>query len=228
VARLLIVRGRLKGMWWDPLSGGKVLRVLGGTYEREQTELFATHVRPGATVLDVGAHVGYYTLLAARLAGTDGRVLAFEPEPGNAERLRRHVALNRLGQVEVVEAAVAARPGAASFARGTGSGTGRLMARGDSEVRTVAIDDEVAARGIRPAVIKIDVEGAERIVLEGADRTLRTARPVLFLSTHGPLPHTECTVILERLGYTLRPILGDDVASSAELLCLPGLRRHRG
>jgi FkbM family methyltransferase len=219
--RLPIVAGQLAGMWWDPASGGKLLRVLGGTYEREQTALFVEHVRRGATVLDIGAHVGYYSLLAARLGGRTSTIVAYEPDRRNAGRLRRHLRLNRLERVAVVEAAVAEHGGSAQFARGTGSGTGHLASQGGVTVRTVRLDDEAKARRLRPDVLKIDVEGAEIDVLRGGLETLRRARPVLFLSTHGPQPHAECIALLGGLGYTFRPILGDDVATSSELLCLP-------
>src|SRR5689334_14548427 len=96
----------LRGYWWLPTSGGKVLRILGGTYEPEQTGHFIHFVRPGSTVLDIGAHVGYYTLLASMLAGDAGYVWAFEPEPHNAEFLRQHLAVNNCRNVHVEEAAV--------------------------------------------------------------------------------------------------------------------------
>jgi FkbM family methyltransferase len=219
--RLPILGGRLRGVWWDPSSGGKLLRVLLGTYEPRQTELFAGHVRPGDTVLDVGAHAGYYTLQAARLAGETGRVVAWEPDPRNAEKLRRHLRLNRLDTVTVIEAAVADTVGWAPFARGTGTGTGHLAGEGEAKVRTVTIDAEADRLGLRAGVIKIDVEGAEAAVLEGARRTLERDRPVIFLSTHGAEAHGRASRILTGLGYTLRPIQGDSAATAPELLCTP-------
>lgn len=221
--RLPIVAGPLRGRWWLPASRGKVLRVLGGTYEPEQTALFVEHVRPGATVLDVGANAGYYTLLAATLAGPEGRVVAFEPEPAIARFLRRHVAINRLRNVRVEEAAVSDRDGTARFEGGTGSGTGHLTGAGAGgrEVRTVRLDTLCAASGLAPDAVKMDVEGAEMDALRGARETLARHRPVLFLSTHGPGVHRACLALLRELGYAMRPILGGDVETTTELLCLP-------
>lgn len=219
--RLPIFGGALRGLWWLPASRGKILRILGGSYEPEQTRLFEEHVRPGSTVLDVGAHVGYYTVLSAVLAGEHGAVWAFEPNPNNAHFLRRHVEINGLRTVRVTEAAVSDANGTARFDFGSGSGTGHLAEGGAVEVRTVRLDDFCAEHGIAPAAIKIDVEGAETSVLEGARATLARHRPVLFLSTHGAAVHRACLEFMAREGYACRPILGDDVETTTELLCTP-------
>ena len=219
--RLPVVAGRLRGRWWLPASRGKILRILNGTYEREQTRLFERHLRPGATVLDVGAHVGYYTLLSSVLVGGEGRVHAFEPNPANAEFLRRHVRINRLSNVHVEQAAVSDTAGTARFDFGTGSGTGRLADAGALEVRTVRLDDHCAQHGLAPAALKIDVEGAELVVLEGARETLARHRPVIFLSTHGAQVHAASLQVLRGLGYALSPILGSDLDATSEVLALP-------
>ena len=220
--RLPIWGGALRGRWWLPESRGKVLRVLGGTYEPEQTRLFQEHVRPGATVLDIGAHVGYYSLLSSVLAGDAGTVWAFEPNPRNCAFLRRHVEINRRGNVRVTEAAVSDAAGRARFDFGRGSGTGRLSVQGAVEVETVRLDDFAREQGIAPTAVKIDVEGAEVQVLDGARATLAEHRPVVFLSTHGAEVHRAGMALLRELGYRFRPILGSDAATTSELLCLPG------
>jgi FkbM family methyltransferase len=219
--RLPITAGLLRGRYWLPASRGKLLRILGGTYEREQTRLFDAHISPGATVLDVGAHVGYYTMLSAVLAGPTGRVVAFEPNPTNAHFLRRHVEINRLGNVEVDEAAVSDRTGTGRFDFGSGSGTGSLSASGAIEVCTVTLDEVCANRSLTPSAVKIDVEGAEVSVLRGGLGTLRRAQPVIFLSTHGAKVHRESLDLLRGLGYALSPILGSDLDSTSEVLGLP-------
>lgn len=217
-----ILAGPLRGRWWLPASRGKLLRIYLGTYEPEQTGLFERHVRPGDTVLDVGAHVGYYTVLSAVLAGPSGAVWSFEPNPTNAGFLRRHVEINGLAQVRVEQAAVSDAAGTARFDFGTGSGTGHLSSEGAIEVRTLRLDDVCAAHGIVPRAIKIDVEGAEAAVLEGGVKTIESARPVIFLSTHGPEPHAACVAWLRGRGYALAPIVGGSVETASELLCTPG------
>lgn len=216
--RLPIIGGALRGRWWRPASRGKILRILNGTYEREQTALFQQLLRPGATVLDVGANVGYYTLLASVLAGDAGRVHAFEPEPKNAGFLRDHVRINRRRNVTVQQAAVSDRAGTARFDFGGGSGTGHLADTGAIEVRTLRLDDYCAEHGLAPSAIKIDVEGAEVSVLEGARETLARHRPILFLSTHGAEVHRACLAFLRGLDYELKPILGGDVENTTEVL----------
>ena len=219
--RLPIMARALRGYWWLPTSRGKVLRVLRGTYEPEQTAHFVRWVRPGATVVDIGAHVGYYTLLASMLAGESGSVWAFEPEPTNAAFLRRHLYLNNCRNVHVEQLAVSNIDGRAKFSHGTGSGTGHLDRGGDMEVRTVRLTDFCSSRRITPSAIKIDVEGAEEEVLEGAKELVMSARPVIFLSTHGPAIHKRCMSWLRSAGYTLSPILGGSIDDAAEILGIP-------
>ena len=219
--RLPIMGRPLRGYWWLPSSRGKVLRVLRGTYEPEQTAHFVRWIRPGATVIDIGAHVGYYTLLASMLAGKTGSVWAFEPEPTNAAFLRQHMYLNHCSNVHVEEVAVSNSSGRARFVCGKGSGTGHLDGSGDMEVRTVRLADFCSARGIRPSALKIDVEGAETEVLEGARELIRSSRPVIFLSTHGPALHRQCLSWLRDDGYSLHPILGGDIDGATEILALP-------
>jgi FkbM family methyltransferase len=217
--RLPIVAGPLRGRWWLPQSRGKILRIIGGTYEPEQTRLFQQLIPAGATVFDIGAHIGYYTVLSSVLAGGSGRVWAFEPNPVNHAFLRRHVGLNHLDNVVVENAAVSDRNGTASFAFGTGSGTGRLAADGPLEVRTIRLDDFCREHDVRPGFMKIDVEGAELTVLRGAGEIIRLHHPVIFLSTHGAQIHSECLAWLRERGYTLRPVAGTDLASASEVLC---------
>jgi FkbM family methyltransferase len=221
VIRIPIVAGPLRGTWWLPQSGGKVLRFLNGTYEPQQTKIFTEQLRRGHTLIDVGAHVGYYALLAAKLVGEQGRVYAFEPNPRNCAFLKQHVAVNALENVRVEQTAVSDRNGTARFHPGKGSGTGRLATSGPVEVATIRLDDFCAANHIAPNAIKCDVEGAELDVLRGGERTILTHKPVLFLSTHGTSIHNACMSWLRERGYELSPINGDDVNTAAELLCTP-------
>lgn len=214
-----ILGGPLRGVRWLPASGGKLLRVLLGTYEPEQTGLFQDLIRPGDVVLDVGAHVGYYTMLAAVLTGHAGRVFAFEPSPDNYAFLQSHVAKNRRADITTVNAAVGDHAGEVRFQRGTGSGTGHVADDGMLAVSMVTLDGFARERGIRCDAIKIDVEGAEMAVLRGAEELLGRSHPIIFLSTHGPELHRDCMAFLRRFGYDFTPILGGDVHTSTELLC---------
>ena len=86
-----------------------------GTYESHFARLTAKLVRPGMLAFDVGAHSGYFTLILSRLVGETGKVISFEPQPRPSNDLRRHIELNNLSNVEVVEAAVSDRSGTAFF-----------------------------------------------------------------------------------------------------------------
>lgn len=224
LVRAPIVAGRLRGRWWLPAGGGKVWRVLGGTYEPEQTALFLDRVGPGDVVLDLGAHIGYYTLLASGLVGPAGRVYAFEPHPRNAWYLRRHMKMNRCGNVEVLERAAYDRRGTVPFEFGSGSGTGRVSDAGPISVRTVRLDEFVAERGISPTVVKVDVEGGERPVLQGGMEMLRRDRPLLFLSTHGEQHAASCRTLLAMLGYRMLPVGAN---AAGDHVCLPEERGER-
>ena len=229
-----ILKGRLRGVRWSPMSGGKVLRVLAGTYETEQTAIVEHLVRPGDVVLDVGAHVGYYTMLFALLVGRRGHVFAFEPEPRNFAFLSQHAKLNGLENVTAVNAAVGDQLGQVVFEYGSGSGTGHVVASGiagadpprsnDARARSVSvrmgtIDDFARANGIRVDVVKIDVEGAEMAVLQGAQSALRDSHPIIFLSTHSADLHRECLDFLRGFGYEFAPIVGRDLDRTTEVLC---------
>ncbi len=217
---LPIMAGSLRGMLWLPASGGKILRVMFGSYERRQTELFVRSVQPGEVVYDVGASVGYYTLLAAQRVGPRGRVVAFEPDLRNAAFLTAHVQANGfIDTVDVRQTAVGAVCGATRFARGTGTGTGHISAAGELEVPLCRLDDVTAEQPQPPKHVKIDVEGAELDVLNGAQRTLTDHRPQLFLSTHGRQIHDDCCRLLVDLGYQLEPITGERVETTGEILC---------
>ncbi|MBA2669485.1 MAG: FkbM family methyltransferase [Gemmatimonadetes bacterium] len=176
-------------------------------------------IRPGSVIFDIGAHTGYYSLLAYMLTEPRGRVMAFEPNPRNLRFLHKHVKMNRLSMVEVLPVAVSDRAGEAAFEFGTGSGTGRLASAGDVRVTTTTVDTVVAERGVAPGFLKIDVEGAEVKLLEGAIETLRVARPVVFLSTHGAELHEESQAILGSVGYRFERIGADP--ENSELLCVP-------
>ncbi len=203
---LPILRGPLAGKKW--LLASRVNFFL-GTYEPEQTQAFQEIVRPGSVVYDVGAHYGYYTLLASVLAGLAGKVVAFEPSPANIRRLQTHLRINRCANVTLIETALSNVTGRASFDSSRGSGTGRLSPDGAVEVQTSTLD-AVSSQLPVPNVLKIDCEGAEALVLAGGEKMIRAAKPAIFLSTHSEQLKIECFNLLKSWGYSSRPLRGDD------------------
>jgi FkbM family methyltransferase len=159
-------------------------------YEADLAEFLRDRMRPGQTCLDIGAHIGIYALQAARWTAPGGRVIAFEPNPGTAAVLRRHIRMNGLERdVRVEEIALGRAPGAAPLFGDAGSGLTRLSAPNpvDAEARHVGtvrvdtLDGYCAARGTAPDWILIDVEGFEFDVLAGACETIRARGPSLSI-----------------------------------------------
>ncbi len=156
--------------------------MLEGAWERAVTRVFLRALRPGMTVVDVGANVGWYTLLAARAVGPRGRVYAFEPDPQIAELLRDNVELNGYGdRVQVEEAALGATAGSATFYaaakhRGNGSLVPGLNQLGDASAEITPFDvavrrlDDYGAADV--GLLKVDAEGGEANVFRGARETL--------------------------------------------------------
>lgn len=167
------------------------------SYEPDRHRFLRVHCLPGHTVLDVGAHIGLYSAIFARLVGSGGRVFAFEPTPDTRTVLKRTIRLNRCeGIVEVRAEAVSNVSDRTTFfdTGVAGSNANTLVkdgrSRGEYAVDVVTVDDFAAARGLAVDCLKIDAEGSELDVLRGASNTLDTRRPALALELHPDmLPH---------------------------------------
>ena len=121
--------------------------------------------------------------------------------------------------MEVFDVAVSDDEGWKFFKSGTDKCLGRLSPEGELAVNCVSLDGMRTRRELRPPnLIKIDVEGAELAVLQGAAQLLAEAHPVIFLATHGAEVHRQCCDFLWKLGYTLNPIEGGSVEESSELI----------
>ena len=185
-----------------------------GEWEPGETALLGAHIQPGMTVLDIGAHVGYYTCLAGRLVGPRGLVVAFEPNPRNYELLLANVWRNGLTNVVCYPWAVSDRCAFIRLYLATdNSGDHRVFPTEGREsvgVRAVSLDQlEV----LRPPVdvIKIDVQGAEEAVFRGARRLFDASPGALItaefspsdLSAFGSDPRALLALYREA-GYTIR------------------------
>jgi FkbM family methyltransferase len=198
-AVLPILTGKLRGKKW--IVGSGIHGCWLGLYEHEKQRQIAREVRANTIFYDVGAHVGFYSLLASVLVGS-GKVYAFEPAPRNLAYLRQHLVLNCVANVDVLPVAISDRVGTASFCVDLTSYTGHLSGEGAFVVRTEALDSLVENGRIPPPDhVKMDIEGAELKALNGAQKTLQRYRPVLFLATHGRQVHSDCCCFLRSLGY---------------------------
>lgn len=190
---------------------------LSGRVEPEVQGVLVEQVRPGATFVDVGASIGFFTLLAGRLVGPGGSVVAFEPQRDAASSLRRNAALNGFAMVEVVETAVGAQTGEASL-RGLGKATAYIVDDGEWDggtlrVKTTTLDDHFTEPVRAPVMVKIDVEGHEREVLRGMTRLLEEASPLLVVETHGTADDVRADLARHR--YETTPL------GRSHLLCTP-------
>jgi FkbM family methyltransferase len=140
-------------------------------------------VRPGDAFLDLGAYVGPFSLLASRLVGPEGRVVAFEPDPASRRLLESNLTANGATNVTVVPFAVGQQGGTVHFVA-SGDSAGRIGDEGDIEVRQVNLDDYCVQHGLVPTVMKIDIEGGEAAALDGS-RVVRGLRE-LILEIHEP------------------------------------------
>jgi FkbM family methyltransferase len=148
---------------------------------------------PGDEFVDVGANVGFFSLLAARLVGPTGRVIAIEALPANVAALEANARRNRLDQVSCLPVAVSDQIGRAVLVVADHPGGAALEAAGappDASGRltvdTVTIDDLVERAVVRsPRLVKVDVEGAEDAVLAGMTTTLRQQRPIVIVELDG-------------------------------------------
>jgi FkbM family methyltransferase len=185
-----------------------------GFYEPLETEVVMSMVKPGDTVIDVGANIGYFTLLLARLVGEKGRVIAIEPDPENFALLQKNVAANGYRNVILMRNAVSNAPGTARLYRSLRSGGQHSLAPATADswvdVETVRLDD--VARGA-VAFIKIDVEGAEVAALGGMRGIIERSPGLAIMTEYNPLALREFgeeprdyLAMLAAAGFSLRNI----------------------
>lgn len=158
-----------------------------GLYDQAELGLLRRELRAGGDFVDVGAHIGMYTVAAAAALRGRGRVLAFEPNPSARAQLEANLALNQLDNTVVVPAAAGSAPGetvlhvpATPDPSFSSLEAGRFSEGEPVPVRMTTVDDEVDAARLKPAAVKIDVEGGELEVVAGMQRVL-DLRPLLIV-----------------------------------------------
>lgn len=223
-ARMRILNGPARGARW--IAGAGPHGIWLGSYERPVQHALKAGLEVGGVFFDIGANAGFYTLLAARLVGSTGKVFAFEPLPENVDLLKKHVALNALGNVDVHATAITDTSGRARFARSSSRFTSHLQGGGEFEVSTEVLDTLVDSGAIPPpTLIKMDIEGGEARALAGARRTLMNCGPALILATHGETILAECWRLLEECGYFAQTLGAEGSAGQCELLAVPSSPR---
>ncbi len=153
-------------------------RIALGKYEEYETKLIFRQAQGCNVAIDVGANIGYYSLLLAQRAK---KVYAFEPEENNLKILRKNLGVNEIKNVEVVAAAVGEKNEKVSlYKSGDNFGDHRLWGKGRvKKINTVRLDDFIKDKKVD--LIKIDTQGWEPAVIEGAKKITKRDRPIIFL-----------------------------------------------
>ena len=215
-------KGPLSGIWFElnPRTGQSYLH---GDVESNGLQILSQRLCPGMVFYDLGANIGLFSLLAARIVGASGCVYSFEPDAEIAARLRRNIERNGFTNVTVVEAGVWSTTGNFTFlpaqASSPDKGTGMFLpgdrSAGGTEIRCVALDDFITT-ALPPNAIKCDVEHAEVEVLRGAKNLLKANHPWILCEIHSEDNGTVAREILGRLGYTVEPVDDNHILASPQ------------
>jgi FkbM family methyltransferase len=200
-----------------------------GIYELSVQKCLVRELRAGDVFYDVGANAGFFSLLAAKCVGDKGHVFAFEPLQQNIEAAKSEFELNKVVNCDLVAMAVSDRNGEVEFCEGKDASTAHIRGlRPASEASTIVHSitlDEFAKSKPWPSFIKIDVEGAEIMVLEGAREILESSYPPkLLIEFHGEDFAEKARCLLERSRYrffTLDRVSVDPNALPHHMLALP-------
>ncbi|MBU6430874.1 MAG: FkbM family methyltransferase [Patescibacteria group bacterium] len=196
----------------DPVASGAIAL---GVYEKYESDIFRSKIKQGMTIIDIGANLGYYAAIAARRAGERGLVIAFEPEPNFFKLLSKNISRNNLKNASLFEMAIADKNGKMElFLSNENKGNNSLIQsenlKTSVRVKSVTLDDFITSRKIEKVdIVKMDIEGAEILAIEGMKKTLIKHKPLLFLEFS---PHsivklnrnpTDFISILSGMGYSI-------------------------
>jgi FkbM family methyltransferase len=245
----LIAKGPMKGL--KRYGGGWVFsqHLAGLTPEDEFLMKLHENVELSSkTVFDIGGFEGYFALYFSRLVGEEGHVVTFEPNPRNREMIERHAALNEKSNIQVMPNAIGAaagsfplvvdpgQPARGSINIGVGDHTKEAGDATTIDVQVARLDDLFAEHGWSPpALIKLDVEGAEADAIAGMPSILSEHRPALFIEMHGAYVDDPTGLIigvlqpLLDLGYNIQHVEtdyaittpDDPIAKTGHLFCQP-------
>lgn len=209
-----VLTGELKGRRLLRQHALPSLSMLFGTYEARFAKAFSLRAKDSAVIYDIGANTGYFSLLAAHQSPSESQVVAFEPVPAIVKDLKAMVDANGLGnRVHAVPLALSNSTGRIKMFTPASSSTGCIQSaigeRNFSDEQAIDVDMSTLDRFVfidgnaSPQLIKLDVEGAEALVLAGAQRVLRELRPTILMEVHGENPAGAVWDIMAPLGYQL-------------------------
>jgi FkbM family methyltransferase len=177
-----------------------------GTYELAVQECLIRELKPGNVFYDVGANAGFFSLLGSKCVDEKGRVFAFEPLPENIKAIKNQLELNQVSNCTLVEVALSDRNGEIELFEGEDTSTATLKARtnvnGNSRIVKSITLDEFAKIAPLPDFIKMDIEGAEALVLQKAGEILSSVNPPkLLIEFHSEELKTQGQSLLSKYGY---------------------------
>jgi len=189
-----------------------------GSYKLTKQKKLMEFLKEGAVFYDLGAHVGFFTLLASCLVGDHGQIVAFEPNPENVKFLNKHIEWNQRKNVTVIEAAIGDQTQLVCFDPCLTRATGAVCSTGRMTVQMLTLDYLYKQAKIpAPQVIKIDIEGSECMALEGGRKLISERRPIILVSTHGEEALEGCVSLLREFDYRL-DCVGDE---PEEIIAIP-------
>ena len=196
-----VLTGPLKGRKWivgAAAGTGKGMSIFFNQFEPAQVKYAIQLLKTSSLCYDIGANVGFYTLLFSLYAE---EVLAFEPLPRNLYYLIRLLELNKVTNTTIMPCAVSETAKISNFAKNEDYGLGKLDKEGDLQVLVTTCDQVVKETKKVPDLLKIDVEGAELGVLKGAKNLLESCHPSILLSVHSDQLRLGCLNYLKDMNY---------------------------
>ena len=153
-------------------------------YEPDVSAVIKSHLKPGDTFVDIGANIGYFTLLAASIVSETGHVYSFEPNANNCKLISQNITLNNFSNVEIFPYAVAESKQILNYHGGNVSSNGHISDKVDDQeafvqVEAVALDD-ILLKADTITAIKMDIEGAEARALQGMHQIIKKFKPIIF------------------------------------------------
>jgi FkbM family methyltransferase len=217
-----IENGPGQGLWLElnPRTGQNYLR---GDAEQTVQKILVERLRSGMVFYDLGANIGLFTLLAARLVGDSGKVFSFEPDPENTSRLRRNIQRNGFANVTIVEKGVWSTTTKLNFvisgADSPDHGVGKFVAAQNDTAgaltQCVSLDDFTQGSSVPPPdALKCDVEGAEVEALRGGTKLLQSRHPWIVCEMHSDANRRAAIELLNNFGYTVNALDSDHVLAA--------------
>ncbi len=171
----------------DPVVSGALAL---GVYEGFETSLFQAELKAGMTVVDIGANIGYYTVIAANAVGQTGKVIAFEPDKQSADILQKNIKTNKFNNISFINKAVSNTIGLLHlYVSNKNRGDNRIYDPGDGrqyvEVEVTTLDHTISPE-TRIDIIKMDIQGAEALALDGMEESIKRSKKITFFTEFWP------------------------------------------